>query len=150
MKRLSVILSIIFIFFGCTFFQGLADYAATETGQLVVQEAGEIAGTIVGFEDQTKIEEHIAYCDQLLNETNENLKQAALEVAYVYIYRKYGHNAETAILLSKATKLLGLVVKGETIDFIEGYDRAGLDLFIKAFRDGLTLATPRFVPKYLK
>ena len=147
---LAMFLVLAILFAGCTLFQGLSDYAATETGKLVLQEAGEIAGTIVGFEDQSKIEEHIQYCDNLLKQKDEGLKKAALELAYTYVYTKYGQNVQTALLLSKATKLLGLIVKDEQINFLEGYDLAGIDLFIKAFRDGLTLATPRFAPRYLK
>jgi len=147
---LAMALGLAILFSGCTLLQDLSEYAATETGALVLQEAGEIAGTIVGFEDQSKIEQHIQYCDNLLEQKDEGLKKAALELAYTYIYTKYGQNVQTALLLSKATKLLGLIVKDEQINFIEGYDLAGVDLFIKAFRDGLSLATPRFMPRYIK
>lgn len=151
MKRLYLaLLMIAFLFVGCTLFQELSEYAATETGALVLQEAGEIAGTIVGFEDPGEIEKLIEYCDDLLNQENESLKQRALEVAYAYIYKKYGHNVRTALLMSKATKLLGLIVKDDQLNFTEGYDLSGVDLFVKAFRDGLTLATPRYAPRYLK
>ena len=147
---LAMALAFAILFSGCTLFQGLSEYAATETGALVLQEAGEIAGTIVGFEDQDKIEQHIQYCDDLLDQENEGLKQQALEVAYTYIYAKYGHNVQTALLVSKANKLVGLVFKDDRLTFLDNYNPMALELLVKAFRDGLTLATPRFAPRYLE
>jgi hypothetical protein len=150
MKRFFLIVPLLTIFLiGCpAFLQNLNDYAATETGALILQEAGEIAGAVVGFEDQAKIEENIQYCDNILSQQDESLKQRLLEEAYALFFKKYGHNPQTALLMRKATKLLGLVIKGDKLEFLEGYDLAGIDLFIKAFRDGLSLAVPRFAPKY--
>ena len=138
------------IFFSCTaFLQDLNDYAATETGSLILTETGEIAGAIVGFEDQEKIAEHIQYCDDLLEGTAEGVEQATLEAAATYIYAKYGHNPKTVLLLNKANKLIGLVFKDGKLEFLDNYNPMALELFVKAFRDGLAMATPRFVPKYL-
>lgn len=140
------------ILFGtsCTLFQKLSDYAATETGALIIQESGEIAGVIVGFEDPDKIEDMIEYCDDVLSIKDESVKQRALEAAYKYFFAKYGHNPQTTILMSKVTKLVGLIVKDDQIEFLEGYDSVGVDLFVQAFRDGLALAVPKYVPRYIK
>jgi len=150
MKKLFLLVPLLTIFLiGCpAFLQNLNDYAATETGALIIEETGEIVGTVIGFEDQDKIAEHIQYCDDLLSETAESAKQAALEAAATYFYAKYGHNAQTVTLMSKASKLIGVVFKDGKLDFLENYNPLALELFVKAVRDGFALAVPRFAPKY--
>jgi len=141
MKRLFLaLLMMAFLFTGC---KVLNEYVATDTGAAVIKKAGKIAGIAVGFERVEDIDKIIERCDSLLEEKNEGFKKAALEMAYAYIYDRYGQNLQTALLMSEATDLIGIVLKGNKLSFTDIYDFTAMDMFIVAFRDGLSLATPR-------
>jgi len=142
MKRfLPILMAVVFLFVGCTV---LNEYIATDTGALVIKKAGKIAGIAVGFEKVEDIDKIIEYCDALLLEKDESLKKAALEYAYAYIYDRYGQNLQTALLMSEATDLIGIVLKDEKLSFLDNYNFEAMDMFVLAFRDGLSLATPRY------
>jgi len=135
---LGIALSVLFTT-GCKF----GDWLLTDTGSMVVKEAGELAGLVTGFEKVEDIDKLIAKCDSLLLEKNEALKELAIQEAYSLIYAKYGHNPQTAYLMSKATTLIGIVLKEGKLEFLAGYNPVWMDDFIVAFRNGLSLATPR-------
>ena len=139
MKRANVILIILialFVFMGC---QATNQYLQTDIGALIVKKAGKIAGIAVGFEKPQDIKKIEKYCNYLLEEKDEGLKKAALESAYKFIYKRYGKNVKTALLMSEATDIIGLVIKDETLSFTENYNLEAMDMFVKAFRDGLLL-----------
>ena len=141
MKRfLQILIAVVFLFTGCTI---LNEYIATDTGAFVVKKAGKMAGIAVGFEKTEDINKIIEYCDKLLLEKDESLKKTALEYAYTYIYDRYGQNLQTALLMSEATELIGIVLKNDKLSFLDNYDFAAMDMFVLAFRDGLSLATPK-------
>ena len=139
MKRLFVVLFTLFFltgFIGCA---AINEYVATDTGTLVVKKGGKIAGIAVGFEKPGDIEKIESYCNYLLEEKDEGLKKAALETAYKYIYYRYGKNVKTAIIMSEVSDIIGIVIKDDTLSFLDGYDFTAMDMFVTAFRDGLIL-----------
>lgn len=138
-KSLLILIATFFLFTGCKF----GDWLLTDTGSMVVNEAGELAGLITGFEKVEDIEKMIKKCDSLLLEKDEALKELALQEAYSYIYKRYGQNIQTAYLMSKATKLIGVILNEGKLEFLAGYKVEAMDKFIIAFRNGLSMATPR-------
>lgn len=140
-KVLLILMATLFLFSGCKF----GDWIVTDTGSMVVDEAGELAGIVTGFENVEKIEEMIVKCDTLLLEKDKALKELALQEAYTIIYKKYGHNPQTAYLISKATKLIGVILNKGELEFLAGYKMDVMDQFIVAFRNGLSMATPRYI-----
>jgi len=138
---LAIVLGFAILFAGCTI---LNEYVATDTGALVVKKAGKIAGIAIGFEKPEDIENIIEYCDKLLLEKDISLKQAALEEGYAFLYDRYGTNPMTTMLISEATEIIGIVLEGNELNFLEGYDFTAMDMFVEAFRNGLSLATPKY------
>ncbi len=129
------------LFMGCSI---LNEYVATDNGALVVKKAGKIAGIAIGFEKPEDIENIIEYCDKLLLEKDISLKQAALEEGYAFLYDRYGNNPMTTMLISEATEIIGIVLEGKELNFLEDYDFTAMDMFVEAFRNGLALATPKY------
>jgi len=143
MKKVLVLLAMVmlFTFTGCP--KALTDFLATDAGALVASQAAELAGMVIGFENQDDVVKIVDYCDTLLKEKEETLKQAAMEAGAEYIYSKYGHNLQTALFVKKAFDLIGIVVIDGKLNFLEEYDLALLDKFILDFRNGVSLASPR-------
>lgn len=138
MKRaLFILIAVCFLFIGCPFFN---EYVATDTGALVVKKAGRMAGIVTGFEKPEDVEKMIEYCDALLKEKDETLKEAALIYAYAYIYKRYGKNQKTVIIMAEISDLVGVIIKENTLSFMENYSFVAIDMFVTAFRDGLILA----------
>ena len=133
---LIVILFIAFLFTGCAI---LNEYIATDTGALVVKKAGRMAGIVAGFEKPEDVEKMINYCNEMLKEKDESLKQMAMKTAYKYIYKRYGKNQKTVIIMAEISDLVGVIIDGDTLSFMDGWDITGTDMFITAFRDGLIL-----------
>ena len=137
-KKLFVIGVALFMLTGCF------DWLATDTGQTIIQEAGELAGVVIGFENQGDIENMVAKIDVLLLETNESIKETALQEAYKYVYARYGQNIQTAYLMTKASRLIGLVLDKGKLNFLENYKMESLDKFLVALRNGLIVAAPNY------
>jgi len=138
---LAIVLGIsIVMLTGCKF----GDWLVSDTGETVIQEAGELAGVVIGFENQGDIEKMVKKIDVLLLETNDAIKEAALQEAYKYVYARYGHNEKTAYLMMKASKLIGLVLNEGNLNFLANYKVEALDSFLVAFRNGLIAATPNY------
>jgi len=137
---LAIVLGFAILFAtGCKF----DEWLLTPTGEAIVKKAGKVAGLVTGFENVAKINEMIEKCDALLLEKEEALKEAAIQTAYKYVYARYGHNVQTAMLLSEASEIIGIVLNGNKLEFLDGYNTKSLDMFIVAFRNGLSLATPK-------
>ena len=137
MKRiLFVLIAVCFLFTGCTL---LNEYVATDTGTLVVKKAGRLAGIVTGFEKPEDVEKMINYCNDMLKEKDELLKQTAMETAYKYIYKKYGKNQKTVVIMAEISDIVGIVVEGDTLSFLDDYSFVAADMFITAFRNGLAL-----------
>ena len=136
---LAIVLGLTILFTGCIF----DEWLLTPTGEAVIKKAGKIAGLVTGFENVAKINEMIEKCDTLLLEKDEALKEAAIQTAYKYVYARYGHNVQTALLMSEASEIIGIVLNGNKLEFLDGYDSKAVDMFIVSFRNGLSLATPK-------
>ena len=135
-RFLVLLFAVCFLFTGCAI---LNEYIATDTGALVVKKAGRMAGIVTGFEEPEDVEKMINYCDEMLKEKDETLKQAAMKTAYKYIYKRYGKNQKTVIIMAEISDLVGVIIDGDTLSFMDGWDFTGTDMFITAFRNGLIL-----------
>ncbi|MFA9409363.1 MAG: hypothetical protein ACERKJ_11110 [Candidatus Dadabacteria bacterium] len=141
MVKKFLILSLCVLFVGCAI---LNEYVGTDSGALVVKKAGRIAGIAIGFEKPEDINKIIEYCDKLLLEKDIDLKEVALQKAYAYLYERYATTALTAALMAEVTDIIGIVLDGAELNFLENYDFTAMDMFVEALRNGLAIASPKY------
>ena len=112
-------------------------------GQAVMDHGGVIAGVMVGSNNLDKIDEGVGICDDFLKAENETVKQAALEAAVTYIFKKYGQTTQTMVIMAEVQKLAGVFMKDGKLGFLDNYNPEILGKFVLSFRNGLAMATPR-------
>jgi len=127
-------------FTGC---QAATAFLQSPEGQAVMDHGGLIAGVFVGSNNLDRRDEIITKIDTYLNEPNLNLRQAAMEAAYLYIYKEFGKTPEAIIVIAEVQKLAGIFIKDGTLGFLDTYKPELVEKFVLAFRNGVSLATPR-------
>ncbi|OEU68494.1 MAG: hypothetical protein BBJ57_07390 [Desulfobacterales bacterium PC51MH44] len=137
---LAVLLGCMILFTSCA---NVNAFLESESGQAVMDHGGVIAGVMVGSNNLDKIDEGVKICDEYLKAENETIKQAALEAATVYIFKKYGQTPQTMVIMAEVQKLAGVFMKDGKLGFLDNYNPELLGKFVLSFRNGLAMATPR-------
>ena len=122
---------------------GVTALLETAEGQAIIEHGGIIAGVFVGSNNIDKIDEIVEKCDTYLKEDNIPLRQAAMEAAYLYVFNKFGQTPQTMIVMAEVNQLAGVFIKDGELGFLDNYKPELIGKFMLAFRNGVSLATPR-------
>lgn len=137
---LAILLGCVILFStGCQ----MTSFLQSASGVAVMEHGAVIAGVMVGSNNLDRIDEGVKICDEFLKAENETVKQAALEAATTYIFKKYGQTQQTMVIMAEVQKLAGIFMKDGKLGFLDNYNPEILGKFVLSFRNGLAMATPR-------
>ena len=123
------------------FFTSCAGLQFTGNQEFAVTKLSRIAGITLGLEKPEEIDQALSYIDYLSGIEDANLKEAALNAAVAYIYRKYGKTNKTVIIVAEVVDLVNVVVPNNAAgDIGNTIDMKLLNLALDGFRQGLILA----------
>jgi len=142
MKRTITTVSLAMVLgFAILFSTGCAGWQLTDNQEFAVTKLSRIAGITLGLEKPEEIDQALSYIDYLSGIEDANLKEAALNAAVAYIYKKYGKTNKTVIIIAEVVDLLNVVVPDNAAGKIGNtIDMKLLNLALDGFKQGLILA----------
>lgn len=131
MKRVFLILlAVSFLFTGCL---GLE---TTESQDFAIKKLSRIAGITYGLEHPEDVDKALSYLSYLDTLENGKLKDAAIDAAIKWAYKKYGKTSKTVIIVAEVVDLARFVIPDATG---ASYDTRLLDIAVAGVKEGLIL-----------
>lgn len=130
MKRVFLILLAV------TFLMGCLGLETTENQDFAIKKLSRIAGITYGLEHPEDVDKALSYLAYLDTVEDGKLKDAAIDAAVKWVYKKYGKTSKTVIIVAEVVDLAKYLIPDETG---ASFDTRLLDIAVGGMTEGLLL-----------